>query len=55
MLKRVDTPGSFSAIFPRETTFVTVYIPAYLVPSEKGSMLKGKNLLPKGANSFFLG
>ena len=25
-----------------------------LLPSEKGSTLKGKNLLPKGANSFLL-
>ena len=27
---------------------------AYQVPSEKGSSLKGKNLLPSGANSFLL-
>ena len=30
-------------------------IPAHQVPSEKGSTLKGKNLLPRGANSFLLG
>ena len=27
----------------------------FFIPSEKGSTLKGKNLLPLGANSFLLG
>ena len=31
-----------------------LYIKIVLLPSEKGSTLKGKNLLPVGANSFLL-
>ena len=44
----------FLPCFTRETTLVTSCF-AFLhtkSPSEKGSTLKGKNLLPKGANSF---
>ena len=37
-------------IRPGEATLSNLFSP----PSEKGSALKGKNLLPKGANSFFL-
>ena len=29
-------------------------LPAHQVPSEKGSPIKGTNLLPLGVNSFFL-
>ena len=39
----------FSSFFTRETTFVTS---ALLRVSQKGAALKGKNLLPMGANSF---
>ena len=31
-----------------------VFFPVHQDPSEKGSSLKGKNLLPMGANSFLL-
>ena len=34
--------------------WLSVCFPAHQVPSEKGSTLKGKNLLPQGANSFLL-
>ena len=37
--------------FLRETIFVT---PERNTPSEKGFTLKGKNLLPRGENSFLL-
>ena len=42
--------ASFKGIdtFTRETTLAKLF----LLPSEKGSSLKGKNLLPRGANSF---
>ena len=33
---------------------VPVCFPAHQVTSDKGSILKGKNLLPLGANSFLL-
>ena len=40
----------------REIIFVNcICCPAHKVLSEKGSTLNGKNLLPKGANSFLLG
>ena len=39
----------------RENTFVAFFtLPVYQIPSKKGSTLKGKNLLPVGANSFLL-
>ena len=37
----------FLPVFTREKTFVTSSLPsAHQAPSEKGSTLKGKNLLP---------
>ena len=32
----------------------SLLLPANQPPSEKGSTLKGKNLFPRGANSFLL-
>ena len=55
LTKGTESLDVFSAIFTKETTFVASCLlfctPA---PSEKGSTLKGKNLLPRGANSFLL-
>ena len=56
-LRGLDTLGRvFHHIFENETTYIhlSVCVPAHQVPSEKGSILKGKNLLPQGANSFLL-
>ena len=39
------------SIFSWEVTLVKLFC----APSEKRSTLKGKNLLPRGANSFLLG
>ena len=37
----------------RETTFISAcLLPAYQVPAENRSTLKGKNLLPRGAKFF---
>ena len=45
----------FLAVPPRGTIFATsVCFTACQLPSEKGSTLKGKNLLPLGTNSFLL-
>ena len=52
-LRELDALGKFSSSFTRETIFVT-YISVQAFPSEKEHTLKGKNLLPKGANSFLL-
>ena len=41
----LDTLGTFSTIFTRETTFLYLCFPANEVSSERGSTLKGKNLL----------
>ena len=48
--------GRFSDIYTVETFFfeLPVRFPVQ-IPYEKGSTLKGKNLLPQGANSFLLG
>ena len=48
------TLGRFYTIFTRETTFLPFYFPAHQALSKKGLTLKGKNLLPMGANSFLL-
>ena len=49
----MDTLGKFSTSVYKEISFVTscLYFPAHQVPSEKGSTLKERNLLPWGANS----
>ena len=45
----------FPTLCTRETIFVTSCLfPAHHPSNEKGSTLKGKNLFPKGANSFLL-
>ena len=51
MLSPDQLEGSYGEwLLSEETTFVKfVYL-----PSENGSTLKGKNLLPRGANSFLL-
>ena len=50
-----DTHGEFSAIFIRETNFVVSCLLLCIRSGFwKGSTLKGKNLLPLGANSFLL-
>ena len=49
MIHLVDFPPFFT----RETIFVTSSLcSAHLVPSKKGSALKGKKLLPLGSNFF---
>ena len=54
-LRGLDTLGSFSVIFTRETTFVTSsLLSGTSIPSEKSSTLKGKNLLPLGFFPFRL-
>ena len=45
--------GRFSAYFDKDDSFLTP-ISVHQPPSQKGSTLKGKNLLPSGANSFLL-
>ena len=53
--KDLDTFGRFSVVFTRETTFVTYrFLSCTSSPFGKRSALKGKNLLPIGANSFLL-
>ena len=51
-----DKLGRLSAIFNKGGNFYDFLFtfPAYKIVSEKGSTLKGKNLLPLGANSFLL-
>ena len=45
----------FAPIGTKETTSVTsVCFPEHVVPSEKGSTLKGKTLLHLSANSFLI-
>ena len=52
-LRRQDTPGRFSVVFTRETTFATFCLFSITkTPSEKRSTLKEKNLLPKGSKFF---
>ena len=50
--------GEFSAFFDKGKllceNFCDVCFSAHKIPSEKVSTLKGKNLLPRGANSFLL-
>ena len=54
-LKGLNTLSDFFTIFTRKTTlWLPVSIIAHQTPSGKGSTLKGKNLLPLGANSFLL-
>ena len=54
-LKGTGLLGRFSTIFTRATTSVLpVYFLVHQNPSEKGPTLKGKNMLPLGANSFLL-
>ena len=53
--KELDTHSGFLPFLQgRQILLLPVSFPAHLVPSEKGSTLKGKNLLPRGANSFLL-
>ena len=50
ILRRV---GTLSRFLTRETAFLTSCLRSVIqAPSEKGSTIKGKNLLPRGANSF---
>ena len=55
-LRGFDTLGKFSTVFLQGRYFLgfSIGLPEHQVPSEKGSTLKGKNLLPQGANSFLL-
>ena len=47
--------GRISVVFNERAIFVTFCLfPKNQVPFEKWSTLKGKNLLPLGANSFLL-
>ena len=50
----MGTLGRFTTIFlqGRQILWLPVCFPAYEILSEKESTLKGKNLLPLGANSF---
>ena len=51
----MDTGGRFSVIFDKgDNLRLPACFLAHHIPSEKGSTLKGKNLLPMGANSFLL-
>ena len=52
----MDTFGRFSAIIYKGDNFLDFLLcfPVHAVLSEKGSTLKGKTLLTRGANSFFL-
>ena len=56
MLKGCDTPGRLSPILYKGDNFCDILFifSDKQFPSEKGSTLKGKNLLPMGANSFLL-
>ena len=53
-LKGSDTFGRFFSPFlqGRQFLWLPVCFAAHQISSEKGSTLKGKNLLPGGANSF---
>ena len=51
-LKEQGTLDNFTAILTRDLAILTFI--AHNVSSEKGSSLKGKKLLLKGANSFLL-
>ena len=45
----------FSAILYKGDNFCDLFcLPSHQTPSEKWSALKGKHLLPQGANSFLL-
>ena len=47
--------GMFSTIYyNRDNFWDFLFALLYTVPSEKGSFLKRKNLLPRGENSFLL-
>ena len=53
ILRGMDTPEDFVAIFQRETTSADRSpVPSYLSPFQGGATLKGKNLLPSRANFF---
>ena len=55
LLKGTHTLGRFSANLYKGDNFCdSVCSPAHQIPFEKESALKGKNLLPGGANSFLL-
>ena len=53
-LRGLDTPGSFSAMFlqRRQLLWLPVGFSALQTP-EKGTTLKGKNLLPRGEQILF--
>ena len=54
-LRGIDTPSALSKLFSPPTFTGRQLCQNYFhLPSEKGSSLKGKNLLPEGANSFLL-
>ena len=56
ILKDLDMLGWFLPFFYKEDNFCDfVCFPSHKAPSEKRCTLKGKNLLPMGANSFLLG
>ena len=54
ILKLCFKGSRLSVILERETSWLLVCSPAHQNPSENGSALKGKNLLPTGANSFLV-
>ena len=52
-LKELAAHGRFAVIYVmRQLLLLLVCFPVHQVPSEKGFILKGKNLLPLGATSF---
>ena len=54
-LKCLDTHGRFSTIFNKGDNFCDLlFAVLHMVPLQRGPTLKGKNLLPVGANSFLL-
>ena len=53
-LRGLDTPGELSVRYYKGHNFChTVCLPEYRFPSEKGSTLKGKNLLLLGVILYF--
>ena len=50
----VAFPGLLFLAFSRYFFFFFFFLSVHRTPSEKDSSLKGKNLLPKGANSLLL-
>ena len=53
-LKGLDKERFYAVLHKRQTLRRPVCFSAHQSPSEKGSSIKGKDLLPTVANSFFL-